>query len=84
MYATFSIISGKDVTAIGIPDSAVVYEGETAHVFVADTKQKTIEIREVKLGRGTGADLEVTEGLKPGESIVTSGAIFIDRALQGD
>lgn len=84
MYATFSIISGKDATAIGVPDSAVVYEGEKARVFVADPKAKTIEIREIKLGRSAGPNLEVTEGLKPGESIVTSGAVFIDRALQGD
>jgi hypothetical protein len=28
--------------------------------------------------------VEVRDGLKPGEQIVTSGAVFIDRAATGD
>ncbi len=28
--------------------------------------------------------VEVLDGLKPGEQVVTSGAVFIDRAVTGD
>jgi cobalt-zinc-cadmium efflux system membrane fusion protein len=84
MFATFSIITGKDVVAPGVPASAIVYEGEIARVFVADPAQKTIAIREVRIGRSNDKDVEIRDGLKAGESVVTSGSLFIDRALQGD
>jgi cobalt-zinc-cadmium efflux system membrane fusion protein len=84
MFATFSIITGRDVAAPGVPDSAIVYEGENARVFVADPKAKTIAIREIRIGRINDKEVEVVDGLKAGESVVTSGALFIDRALQGD
>jgi cobalt-zinc-cadmium efflux system membrane fusion protein len=67
-----------------VPDSAVVYEGESAHVWVADEKAKTLAIRPVKLNRSRAGMDEVVDGLKAGEKIVTAGAVFIDRAVNGD
>ncbi len=84
MYATFSIITGKEAAAPAVPNSAIIYEGDQARVFVADPAAKTIAICPITVGRSNGELAEVTDGLKPGESIVTSGALFIDRALQGD
>ena len=86
MMATFRIITGSDRTAPGIPDSAIVYEGDTAHVWVGNDggKDKTLEVRPIKTGHVRDGIVEVTAGLKPGEKIVTSGAVFIDRAVNGD
>lgn len=84
MYATFSIITGKEGASPAVPNSAVVYEGDRARVFIADPAAKTVALRAITVGRSNGGLVEVTEGLKAGESIVTSGALFIDRALQGD
>jgi len=82
MYAAFRIMTDAGAPNPSVPDSAIVYEGETAHVFAADPNAKTIAIRQVKLGRSFEGRAEVLEGLKANEQVVTSGALFIDRALQ--
>jgi membrane fusion protein, heavy metal efflux system len=84
MLANFRIITGADRSAPAVPAQALVYEGTTAHLWVADPKQKTLGIRQVKLGRVRSGMVEVVNGLKAGESIVVSGAVFIDRAAATD
>jgi cobalt-zinc-cadmium efflux system membrane fusion protein len=84
MFARFRIITGADVMAPAVPEQAIVYEGEDTHVWLADPKAKTLEIRQFKAGRISDGMVEVLDGLKPGENIVTAGAVFIDRAVTGD
>jgi cobalt-zinc-cadmium efflux system membrane fusion protein len=83
MFANFSITTGDAVTAPAVPESAVVYEGQKARVWVAD-KDKSIALREIRTGRTQDGTVEVLAGLKPGESVVTSGSLFIDRAARSD
>jgi membrane fusion protein, heavy metal efflux system len=83
MFANFSITTGKDARAPGVPQPAVVYEGDTVRVWVA-RDDGTIEGRSVRIGRVEDGMVEVTAGLSTGEKIVTSGALFIDRAANGD
>ncbi|NNM79560.1 MAG: efflux RND transporter periplasmic adaptor subunit [Gallionella sp.] len=83
MFANFSIVTGNEVQALGVPQSAVVYEGSDAHVFVANADH-SLAVRPIKAGRISGSMLEVTAGLAAGEKIVTHGALFIDRATLGD
>lgn len=82
MLATFSIFTGEATQGIGIPEVAVIYEGDTARIFVA-RNDLLIESRYVKTGRRSGDLVEITEGLKAGEKVVTSGALFIDRVIRG-
>jgi len=86
MLATFRIVTGGDTTAPGVPDSAIVFEADKAHVWIGHdgAKEKTLEARPIKIGHMRDGIVEVTEGLQPGEKIVTSGAVFIDRAVNGD
>jgi cobalt-zinc-cadmium efflux system membrane fusion protein len=79
MFATFSIITGEPVTAPAVPQSAIVYEGETARVWVAGA-DRTLAVREVRVGRTSDGMVEITAGLSSSEMIVTRGTIFIDRA----
>ncbi|MGA2550119.1 MAG: efflux RND transporter periplasmic adaptor subunit [Burkholderiaceae bacterium] len=81
MFATFSIMVGESVTAPGVPQSAVVYEGEEARVWVA-RDDGSVESRKIRVGRTQDDVVEVTQGLTAGEKIITSGALFIDRAAQ--
>lgn len=83
MFATFNIVTGSAETAPGVPQSAIVFEGDTARVWVAGD-DGTIAARSVRLGRSAEGMVEVLSGLSPGEKIVTSGSIFIDRAASGD
>jgi cobalt-zinc-cadmium efflux system membrane fusion protein len=84
MFAAFSIITGNARSSPAVPDSAVVYEGDKARVFVADPAAKTVAIREIRVGRVEDGVVEVADGLQAGDHVVTSGSLFIDRATQGD
>jgi cobalt-zinc-cadmium efflux system membrane fusion protein len=84
MFASFDIITGAGDASAAVPDSAVVYEGSTAHVWVANPSDKSIALRQVTTGRVADHRVQVTEGLEAGEQVVTRGSLFIDRATAGD
>jgi cobalt-zinc-cadmium efflux system membrane fusion protein len=83
MFANFSIITGAAETAAAVPQRAIVYEGDTARVWVAG-EDGTIAARSVRTGRSADGMVEILAGLSPGEKVVTSGALFIDRAASND
>ncbi len=83
MLAQFQIITGRAAATLAVPETAVVYEGSDAHVWVADPANKTLALRPIQAGAVVGGQVEVLGGLKAGESVVTSGAVFIDRTLSG-
>jgi cobalt-zinc-cadmium efflux system membrane fusion protein len=83
MFANFTIVTGAAVNAPAVPRSAIVYEGDTARVWVAPS-DNLLALREIRTGRTSGDLVEVVEGLSPGEKVVTSGALFIDRAVNTD
>jgi cobalt-zinc-cadmium efflux system membrane fusion protein len=84
MFASFRIITGQDDAAPSVPDSAIVFEGDSAHVWLANVKAKTLEIRPIKIGHSRNGFVEAVGGLSRGDNIVTSGAVFIDRAVSSD
>lgn len=61
---------------IAIPDAAIVEEGAQPVVFV-QVGGETFEKREVKLGIRDGTVVQVLDGLKEGERVVTKGAYAI-------
>ncbi len=81
MFASFSIITGGEVAAPAVPQSAVIYEGESARVWVA-LDDGSVAARSITVGRTNEGMVEVTQGLAAGEKIVASGTLFIDRAAQ--
>jgi len=83
MFANFSIITGNAVTAPAVPEEAVIYEGQTARVWVAG-KDKSLGLRQIRTDRTQDGMVEVLAGLQPGEAVVTSGSLFIDRAAKSD
>ena len=83
MFARFSIITGPSVTLPAVPESSIVYEGDTARVWVVRS-DGAIASRTVGIGEASDSLVEVLDGLSAGEKIVTSGTLFIDRAANGD
>ena len=81
MFATFRIITGQASQSVAVPEQAIVYDADGAHVWLAGP-DKTLLIRRVKLGRNDGGLVEVLDGLKAGDTVVTAGSIFIDRAAE--
>jgi membrane fusion protein, heavy metal efflux system len=83
MLATSEIITSADSQAPGVPETAIVREGDQAHVWVVRA-DGVLQERAIQTGRVSGALTEVRQGLAVGERIVTSGSLFIDTAAQPD
>jgi cobalt-zinc-cadmium efflux system membrane fusion protein len=81
MFARFRIVSGPAGKSPAAPEEAVIREGDSARVWVASS-DGTLRIRPVTLGVASGGLVQVTSGLKPGESVVAKGALFVDHAGQ--
>ncbi|MDB5374889.1 MAG: Membrane fusion protein cobalt-zinc-cadmium efflux system [Belnapia sp.] len=83
MFATFRIAVGPGRESVGVPVNAIIYRGAEASVWVALDGNRFI-LRTIKPGIRAGDMVEVTDGLKPGDRVVTGGALFIDRAARID
>jgi cobalt-zinc-cadmium efflux system membrane fusion protein len=83
MFANFAIITGPDVIGLAVPDKSIIYEGSKARVWILQP-DKTIALREVKVGRTQDHLVHIIDGASEGEVVVTSGALFIDRAASGE
>jgi cobalt-zinc-cadmium efflux system membrane fusion protein len=83
MFASFSIVAGGQTQAPAVPESGVIYEGEQARVWILG-EDGSLSLRRIRPGRSANGLVEVLEGVKAGEKVVASGALFIDRAAQGD
>ena len=82
MFANVTLLGGEARTSPAVPREAIIHEGDAARVWVARNDQ-AIELRQIKLGLANGKLVEVLDGLKPGEKVVTRGGLFIDR-MAGD
>jgi cobalt-zinc-cadmium efflux system membrane fusion protein len=79
MFANFRILTSDASDSPAVPEAAVVYEGESAHVWV-EAGDGLLSFRSIRTGRSNDGLIEVLEGLKPGERVVTKGGLFIDQA----
>ncbi|MCP3471119.1 efflux RND transporter periplasmic adaptor subunit [Bradyrhizobium sp. CCGUVB1N3] len=82
MFANVTIYSAGGRGAPAVPKQALIYEGDQVRIWVA-REDKSVELRQIKIGLVNGDLVEVTSNLKPGEQIVTKGSLFIDRAASG-
>ncbi len=83
MFATFRIAVGDETQQVGVPVNAVIHRGPEASVWVALGDHR-FALRRIQLGNRAGDLIEVTQGLSPGERVVTGGALFVDRAARID
>jgi Cu(I)/Ag(I) efflux system membrane fusion protein len=74
-----AIVLIESPLAIGatVPDSAVIDSG-MRQVVLVERREGTYEPRAVKLGARVPGYVQVLEGLKPGEKVVTSATFLID------
>ncbi|PZR40804.1 MAG: efflux RND transporter periplasmic adaptor subunit [Azospira oryzae] len=66
--------------AISVPTEGVIRNASGAQVFVLSDKN-TFQSRKVKTGLENFSQIEITEGIKEGETIVTSGAYLLHSEL---
>jgi membrane fusion protein, heavy metal efflux system len=85
MFASFVIHVGDPMRSLAVPAEGVVREGDgTMTVWVTGDSRHFIK-RTVKIGlRQDGWD-QILDGLSPGETVVTDGAVFLsNKLLLGD
>ena len=80
MFGSIRVLRSSS-QGIVVPASAVIREGNEAHVFV-DKGGGHFERRSVKLGRTFEGSLEILSGVNPGDSIVSKGALLLRDASQ--
>lgn len=79
MFANFRILTSDATESPAVPAAAVIFEGEAAHVWVV-AGDALLELRTIHAGRNNDGLVEVLDGLKAGERVVTKGGLFIDQA----
>ncbi len=80
MFGELHIPVGGTTRALIIPAEAVQRENEQTYVFVVTT-DTTFERRDVSLGAAIDSIVEVTNGIKPGERVVTRGTFQLKSEL---
>jgi membrane fusion protein, heavy metal efflux system len=79
MFANFRILISDASESPAVPEAAVIYEGNAAHVWVV-AEDDLLSLRTIRTGRSNDGLIEVLDGLKSGERVVTKGGLFIDQA----
>jgi cobalt-zinc-cadmium efflux system membrane fusion protein len=83
MFADFSIVSAAGRASPAVPTSAVTYDGAQPRVWVVNPGH-SLTLRQIEVGRSQNGQVQVLSGLTAGERVITSGALFIDRAAKGE
>ena len=79
MFASLAITTSADSEAPAVPQEAVIYEGDSARVWLLLTGND-VGLRRIRVGRQRDGKVEVLEGVSAGQRVVTRGALFIDQA----
>jgi cobalt-zinc-cadmium efflux system membrane fusion protein len=82
MFASVTILTGEGDSSLAVPREAIIYDGKIAHVWVTHD-DKSVERRDIKTGLSNGQMIQVIEGLRRGENVVSKGSLFVDRAAAG-
>ena len=81
MYATFTVRSDQVTKSVAVPDEALVREGDgTMSVWIAEAN-KRMKKRTVTTGLRTNGLVQITQGLKEGELIASTGSIFLSNIV---
>jgi len=74
-FANVKLILGSDPNALMIPNGAVIPQGrkKQVYVFKADKALQT----DITTGVRDSANVQVLEGLFPGDTVITSGLLFL-------
>jgi membrane fusion protein, heavy metal efflux system len=85
MFASFVIRVGDPVSSLAVPAAGVVREGDGTMTVWVTTNGHRFTKRTVKTGLQQDGWTQILEGLQPGETVVTDGAVFLsNKLLLGD
>lgn len=84
MFANFAIrhaiaTAGPAKATLSVPAVAVIREGDNARVWV-QIAPRQFKAVDVTVGDSQNGRIDILSGLKPGDKVVTAGAIFVNEA----
>jgi Cu(I)/Ag(I) efflux system membrane fusion protein len=77
MYAEAEIDTGSGQQVLAVPDSAVIDSGDR-QIVIVDKGEGRFEPRKVQLGRRGAGYVEIKDGVREGDAVVTSANFLID------
>jgi cobalt-zinc-cadmium efflux system membrane fusion protein len=81
MFGELKIPVGDNTQALMIPEESVVKEGDKFFVFIKTT-DTTFEQRFVSIGSNSNNRIEIIEGLKEGENVITKGVFYLNSEMK--
>ena len=83
MFASFVIATGEPVSTAAVPLDGVIREGDGTMTVWVTTDRRHFTRRPVKIGLQHEGYDQILEGVRPGEQVVTKGAIYLDNLASG-
>jgi membrane fusion protein, heavy metal efflux system len=83
MFASFVIVTGDPAVAAAVPLDGVIREEDGTMTVWVTTDRHHFTKRAVKIGLQHDGYDQIIEGVRPGEQVVTKGAIFLDNLAAG-
>jgi len=80
MFVVATVNAGTIRNAIALPDAALLRDSENQPFVYAEVSQNQFGRRPVTLGESLNGQTEVTSGLKPGDSVIGNGSLFLQFA----
>jgi cobalt-zinc-cadmium efflux system membrane fusion protein len=80
MFVVATVNAGTIRNAIALPDAAVLRDSENQPFVYVEVSQNQFGRRPVTLGESLNGQTEVTSGLKPGDSVIGNGSLFLQFA----
>jgi cobalt-zinc-cadmium efflux system membrane fusion protein len=81
MFASFKIRVGTPVRSMAVPADGIVREGDgTMTVWVTNDRRRFTK-RTVNAGIRQGDWVQILDGIQPGDTVVTDGAVFLSNKL---
>jgi membrane fusion protein (multidrug efflux system) len=75
------VISSAARNGLSVPELAVVGEGDRRYVFTLDGQGRARRVQ-VRTGARLGGRIEIVEGLRPGQRVVTEGIVKVADGMQ--
>jgi cobalt-zinc-cadmium efflux system membrane fusion protein len=83
MFADFTIRLSDPLRSLAVPANAVVREGDGSMTVWLTADRRRFEKRKIRTGLSQNGSVQVLEGLRSGELVVTDGALFLTNKLVG-
>lgn len=80
MYVTAIVSAGTIANAFAVPDAAVLRDSQNEPFVYVNAGENKFAQRSIQIGQSVGGRTQVTAGLKPGDQVVTQGALFLQFA----